>query len=183
MNRIAPIQTAEATGKAKDLLTAVQAKLGITPNMTKVMANSPAALEAYLSFSGALAGGALNAQFREQIALTVAQANGCEYCLSAHSAIGKMVKLSDSEIGSARSARSSDAKRDAGLRFAQKIVVTRGEIGDADLAAVLDAGLTQGEIAEIIANVALNVYTNYLNKIAQTEVDFPRVSVSLSTAA
>ena len=179
MSRINPINPTEATGKAKDLLNAVQAKIGMTPNLMKTLANAPAALEAYLNFSGALAGGVLNAKFREQLALAVAQANSCEYCLSAHATIGKMAGLTPEEIDRSREAHAADAKRDAGLQFAQKLVVQRGLASDNDLAAVRQAGHNEAEITEIVAHVALNIFTNYFNHVAQTEVDFPRVGVEL----
>ena len=179
MQRITAINPAEAVGKAKQLLDGVQAKLGMTPNLMKTLAAAPAALEAYLSFSGALGSGTLDAKFRELIALTVAQANSCEYCLSAHSTIGKMVGLKPEEIASSREAHSTDAKRQAGLVFAQTLVVQRGEVTDQTLAEVKAAGYTEGEITEIVANVALNIFTNYFNHVARTEVDFPRVPVTL----
>src|SRR5215471_14615847 len=115
MSRLSVIQTDKATGKAKELLEVVQAKLSITPNMTRVMANSPAVLEAYLSFSGALAGGSLNAKIREQLALAVGEQNSCQYCVSAHTAIGRMTGLSEAEIEAAREAKSSAAKTAAVL--------------------------------------------------------------------
>lgn len=180
MPRIQPIHPTEATGKAKDLLNAVQAKIGMTPNLMKTLAHAPAALEGYLNLSGALATGVLDAKFREQLALAVAQANSCEYCLSAHSTIGKMVGLGPDEIAQSRAAHAADAKRDAGLQFAQTLVVQRGLANDADLAAVRQAGFTEAEITEIVAHVALNIFTNYFNHVAQTEVDFPRVPVALT---
>ncbi len=183
MSRIAPVNPANATGKAKDLLNAVQAKLGITPNLMKTLATAPAALEGYLNFSGALSTGVLDAKFREQIALAVAQANSCEYCLSAHSAIGKMVGLKPEEIDSSRESHSADAKKDAGLKFAQSIVVERGEVSDIAVDRVRKAGYSDGEITEIVANVAINIFTNYFNHVAQTEVDFPRVPAALKQTA
>lgn len=180
MQRITAVQPATATGKAKQLLDGVQAKIGMTPNMMKTMATAPAVLEAYLNFNGTLSTGVLSAKFREQIALAVAQANSCEYCLSAHSAFGKMAGLSADEIRSSREAHSQDAKRDAGLRFAQALVVERGLVSEQAVAAVKAAGYSEGEIAEIIAHVALNILTNYFNNTARTEVDFPKVSVQLS---
>lgn len=182
MQRITAVNPGAATGKAKQLLDAVQAKLGMTPNMIKTMAAAPAALEAYLNFSAAVATGALDAKFREQVALAVAQANSCEYCLSAHSAIGKMVGLTPNDIHASREAHAADARRDAGLRFAQALVVERGNVSDQALTTVKAAGYSDGEIAEIVANVALNIFTNYFNHVAATEVDFPKVSVRLSEA-
>ena len=150
MQRITPINPAEATGKAKQLLDAVQAKIGMTPNLMKTLATAPAALEAYLNFSGALASGTLDAKLREQIALTVAQANSCEYCLSAHSAIGKMVGLKPDEIAASREAHSADAKRDAGLQFAQAVVVQRGEVSDLDLEKAKSAGFSGGDRKSVV---------------------------------
>ncbi len=178
MQRINPVDPTTATGKQKDLLDAVKAKVGRVPNLMKTFAASPAALEAYLSFSGALSGGLLDAKLREQIALTVAEANACEYCLSAHTAIGKMVGLDETEIVSGRRASSADAKTNAALTFAHQIVVKRGQVEDADAATVRAAGFGDGEITEIVANVALNIFTNYFNHVAQTVVDFPKVAVS-----
>lgn len=179
MPRIIAIDPANATGKAKQLLDAVNAKLGLTPNLMRTLATAPAALEGYLNLNGALASGMLDAKFREQIALAVAQANSCEYCLAAHTALGSLAGLQAGEIAASRSSRSSDAKRDAGLKFAQAIVVQRGEVSDADLNKIRTAGYSDGDITEIVANVALNIYTNYINHVAQTSVDFPRVELSL----
>jgi uncharacterized peroxidase-related enzyme len=179
MQRITAINPAEATGKTKKLLDGVQAKLGMTPNLMKTLASAPAALEAYLNFGAALGTGALDAKFREQISIAVAQANSCEYCLSAHSTIGKMVGLTPEEIASSRESHAGDAKRNAGLQLAQAIVVQRGEVSDAALANARAAGYTDGEITEIVANVAVNIFTNYFNLVARTEVDFPRVSLAM----
>jgi uncharacterized peroxidase-related enzyme len=182
MPRINAIEPADATGKAKQLLDAVQAKLGLTPNLMKTLATSPAALEGYLNFLGALAGGALDAKFREQIALAVAQANSCEYCLAAHTALGRLAKLQPADILASRESRAGDAKRDAGLKFAQAIVVNRGQVSDAAVSTVRAAGFNDAEITEIVANVAINIYTNYFNHVAQTVVDFERVEVTLGAA-
>ena len=140
MQRISAINPATAGGKAKQLLDGVQAKLGMTPQMMKTMAVAPATLEAYLNFGATLATGTLDAKFREQIALTVAQANSCAYCLAAHSALGKMVGLSAEDIRSSREAHAQDAKRNAGLRFAQALVIERGDVSDQTVAAVKAAG-------------------------------------------
>ncbi len=179
MPRITALNPAETTGHTRKLLDGVQAKIGMTPNLMKTLAHAPAALEAYLHFSAALGTGVLDAKFREQIALAVAQANSCEYCLAAHSAIGKMVGLSPAEIARGREAHAEDAKRDAGLRFAQTIVVQRGEVSDGAIAMVRAAGYNDQEITEIVANVAVNIFTNYFNHVAQTEVDFPKVRLAM----
>jgi len=181
--RIIPLNPAEATGKTKTLLTGVQAKLGMTPNLMKTLAHSPSALEAYLGFAGALGHGVLEPGFREEIAIAVAQANSCEYCLSAHATLGKMSGLTAEEIERSRAAHAVDAKRDAGLQFAEKVVVQRGEVSDQDVAAVRAAGFNDAELTELVAHVALNVFTNYFNIVAGTEVDFPRVPLALGVHA
>jgi uncharacterized peroxidase-related enzyme len=178
MARITTVNPANAEGKTKELLDAVNAKLGRTPNIMKTLAQSPAALESYLNFSGALSGGGLEPALRERIALAVGQANSCDYCLAAHSAIGKMVGLTADEVAAARRAESDNPKYAAALKFARTVVEKRGEITDADFQSIADAGFTQGEIAEVIANVALNIFTNYFNHIAQPDIDFPRVAAT-----
>lgn len=181
MSRIKPINYEQSIGKAKELLDAVKAKLGMTPNMMKTMAQSPAVLEAYLNFSGALAGGTLSGKLREEIALIAAEANGCGYCASAHTAIGKMVGLDEAAILAAREGNSANAKDDAAIKFARKVIVNRGQVSETDLAEVKAAGFTDGEVGEIVANVALNVFTNYFNEIAETEVDFPAIEFPLKS--
>ncbi|MBF6414925.1 carboxymuconolactone decarboxylase family protein [Nocardia cyriacigeorgica] len=176
MSRLPLIQPDTATGKAADLLAGVQQALGVTPNMTKAMVNSPAVLEAYLGFSAALAGGALSAPTRERIALLVAEENGCDYCLSAHSYIGaNIAKLDADEIAGARHGQSADPKAAAALAFATALVRTKGGVEEADIESARAAGLNAAEITEVIANVALNVFTNYLNKAVDTEIDWPVV--------
>jgi uncharacterized peroxidase-related enzyme len=176
MSRIAAIEPSAATGKAKDLLSAVQHKLGLVPNMTKVMVNSPAVLEGYLGLSGALSGGLLDAKTREQLALVISQENHCDYCLSAHSVIGKMVGLNPQQVIDSREGKGTTERTTAALTFAKKVLDARGNINANDLNAVRDAGFNEGEIAEIIAHVALNVLTNYFNIAAAVDIDFPKVS-------
>jgi uncharacterized peroxidase-related enzyme len=167
-----------ATGAAADLLAAVQRSLGVTPNMTKAMANSPALLKGYLNLNGALSAGALDAASREQIALAVAQDNACSYCLSAHSYLAEHVAhLSADDINAARTSTSSNPKTAALLGFAIAVNSTRGAITPDDFAAVRAAGATDEEIAETIGHVALNVLTNYFNKSAGVDIDFPVVTV------
>lgn len=174
MARITQLTPETATGKAKVLLDNVQSKLGMVPNMTRAMANAPAVLDGYLALSGALAKGSLTAKIREQIALTVGQANGCDYCLAAHTALGKMQGLTADQIVDSRRGTSVDPKTDAILRFARTLVQERGVVGETDLINVRDAGLDDGDIAEVVANVALNTFTNYFNHVADTKVDFPQ---------
>jgi uncharacterized peroxidase-related enzyme len=174
MERIVPVDPHAAQGKAKDLLDAVKAKLGVVPNMTRAMATSPAVLEAYLGISGALAHGVLPPPVREQLALGVGQANGCDYCLSAHSALGKRAGLSEQAILDSRRGHAADPKTDALLGFARTLVEKRGRVTDADVAAVRAAGGGDAEIAEVVAHVALNTFTNYFNTVAATAIDFPK---------
>lgn len=158
---------------SKPLLEAVGKKLGLVPNMTRAMANSPAVLKAYLEFSGALAGSALSARTRELVALAVGEVNGCDYCLAAHTAIGGSLGLGQDALLDARAARSADPKTAAVLRLARTLVVQRGLASDADLRDVRAAGVSDAEIAETVATVALNVFTNWFNHVAETPVDFP----------
>jgi len=174
MSRLQQIQPESSTGRAKELLDAVLGKLGLVPNMTRAMANSPAVLDGYLSLSGALAKGILSAKTREQIALTVAEKNDCDYCLAAHSTIGKMVGLSIDQIQDSRRGSAVDPKVDALLRFASQVAQVQGKVSDSDLQVVRNAGYDDGAIAEVVANVALNIFTNYFNHVAGTEIDFPR---------
>ncbi len=178
MNRLNLVTPESATGKTKELFDGIKGKLGRVPNVFQLMGNSPAALEAYLKMSEALAGGMLDPKFRELLAITVAETNVCEYCLSAHTAIGKSVGLTDEELQLGREQRSNNPKFNAGLRFVRIMVTSRAEMNDSDLADLKAAGFSDGEIAEIIANVGLNLYTNYFNHIAQPEVDFPKVKTA-----
>ena len=173
MSRIPTIDPKQATGKTHELLSGVQAKLGMTPNLMATMANSPAVLEAYLQFSGSLGHGELSAKTREQIALTIAQENSCGYCLSAHSAIGKTVGLTTEQVRDARRGTAVDGKSDAILKFAVQLVRNRGFVSSDELTAARDAGVNDAEITEVVANTALNLFTNYFNHVAETEIDFP----------
>lgn len=183
MNRITQIDPARASGKTKQLFDGVRAKLGVVPNLLRVLGNAPSALEGYLNFSSTLAGGSFDVRVREQIALTVAEVNLCGYCLSAHSAIGAQAGLSGKDIVDARHATAAIEKTDAILKLARGIVVQRGEISDAELKAARAVGLSDAEIVETVANVALNIFTNYTNHVARTVVDFPEVKPGNGHAA
>ncbi|MCX7347256.1 MAG: carboxymuconolactone decarboxylase family protein [Alphaproteobacteria bacterium] len=182
MSRIpTPTTIAAAPTAAQPLLEAVKRQIGSAPNLFRLTATSPAALEGYLSLNGALAKGALDAATRERIALAVAQINGCGYCLAAHTYLGKNVaKLSDAEIAANRGGHSDDAKADVAVTFAVKVTQNRGAVSDTDFAAVRAAGYSDAEIVEIVTHVALNTLTNYINEVFKTEVDFPVVQVKLA---
>ena len=178
MSRIpTPASIDAAPEAARPLLENVKAQIGSVPNLFRLVSNSPAALEGYLGLNGALGKGALPAATGERIALAVAEINGCGYCLAAHTYIGKNVaKLDDAEIAANRSGTSTDPKADAAVRFAVAIVRNRGQVSAAEVDAVKAAGYTDGEIVEIVAHVALNTLTNYVNEVLGTEVDFPAVT-------
>jgi len=175
MNRLHQTDPAQATGKTKELFDAVQARMGKVPNLTRVLANSPAAFEAYLNFSGTLMRGVLPAKLRESIALAVGEIHGCGYCLSAHTLSGGRAGLSQEDILAARRSSAADPKFDAALKLARAITLQRGHISDTDLQTARSASLSDAEIVEIIQHVALNTLTNYTNNVARTVLDFPEV--------
>lgn len=175
MARLPIVETQTATGSNKDIFAFLQKNLGMVPNMARVMANSPAVLQGYAQFSGALGAGKLSGKIREQIALLAGEVNSCTYCLSAHSALGKMAGLNGDDINAARHGRANDSRTQAALTFAKKLLESRGAASEADVRAVRDAGLSDAEIAEVIGAVALNVFTNYFNHALDVDVDFPRV--------
>jgi uncharacterized peroxidase-related enzyme len=184
MNRISIPTTEQTPAASLPLLDAVKKQLGVIPNLMKLVGNSPAALEGYLSLNNALGKGALEPKTRERIALAIAEFNGCSYCLSAHTYLGKNVaKLDDAEIAANRNGNSSDPKAAAAVKFAAYVALKRGHVSDTDLAAVKAAGYSNAEIVEIVLHVALNTLTNYINEVAQTEIDFPEVKVNLKIAA
>lgn len=179
MSRIpTPATIAAAPTASQPMLEAVNKQLGLVPNLFRLVATSPAALEGYLGMSGALGKGLLPAATRERIALAVAEVNGCAYCLSAHTYLGKnLAKLDDAEIAANRAGASNDPKADAAVRFAVKVTEQRGHVSEHDVQAVRDAGYSDAQLVEIVQHVALNTWTNYINEVAKTEIDFPLVAV------
>jgi len=171
-----PATITEAPAASRALLEAVAHQLGSVPNMFRAISLSPQTLEGHLGLFGALGKGTLPAQTRERIALAVAEVNGCSYCLSAHTYLGRtFAKLDDAEITANRNGASNDLKADAAVRFAAKVARERGHVSDADLAAVKAAGYTDPQLIEIVAHIALNSWTNYFNEVFKTEIDFPVV--------
>jgi uncharacterized peroxidase-related enzyme len=177
MSRLPVIDPRSATGAAATLLSAVQAQLGVTPNFIRVLANSPKALEGFLGLYGAAAGFAVDKATQERIALAVAEGNGCQYCVSAHTAIGRHAGLSNEEMRLNRQGSSSDARAAAAVAFAKALNEHLGEVTTAEFDAARTAGLSDGEIVEIIAVVALNIFTNVLGKATRVEIDFPKVEL------
>ena len=182
MSRIPTFATiADAPEAAQPLLEAVNKGLGTVPNLHRLVANSPAALEGYLAMNGALAKGKVPAATRERIALAVAELNGCDYCLSAHTYLGKnLAKLDDAEITANRSGASNDPKADAAVRFAAQLVKSRGHVSEAEIASVRAAGYSDAQLLEIVQHVALNTWTNYVNSAFQTVIDFPAVTARIA---
>lgn len=179
MQKINALDPATTTGKSKDFFNAIQGKLGMVPNMMRTMGNSPAVLDGYLAFSGALGTSSIGAKLGELIALTVANVNNCAYCNAAHSFIGeKLVGIDARAIDLAKEGKSADAKIQAALTFSQTLVTKKGKVSDADVEAIKKAGYDNAAIAEIIAHTALNIFTNYFNTAAGTVVDFPETRLA-----
>jgi uncharacterized peroxidase-related enzyme len=177
MPRIQPVDPATATGPAAEQLAVTATLLGRVPNMFATAARSPAAVTAMNGFFAALGKGRLGGQLGERIAIAVAQEDRCEYCLSAHTALGAMHRVDAAELAAARHGGSRDPRAAAVMAFALEVLARRGQVSDATLASARAAGLDDGEIVEVVAHVALNVFTNYLNNVAKTEVDFPVVGL------
>jgi uncharacterized peroxidase-related enzyme len=179
MSRIPiPVTIDAVPATSRPLLEAVKKQLGVVPNLFRLVATSPAALEGYLAMNGALARGALPAATRERIAIAVAEINGCAYCLSAHSYLAaNLSKLDAAEIAANRMGTSNNAKADAAVRFAASLARERGHVGPEGLAKVKAAGYDDAQVIEIVQHVALNTWTNYMNEVADTPIDFPPVAL------
>ena len=174
IQRLNPVTKPE--GKAAELLDGVKAALGATPNLFTTFANAPTALEGYLNLNSALQGGALNPQFKEKLALTVAGLNGCDYCASAHTFLGKKAGIDADELALNLRGKSNQTMCQAGLDFVTKVVKARGKVTIQDVEDVRDAGFSDERIVEMIAHIALNTLTNYFNEVFQVPIDFPVVT-------
>lgn len=177
MSRVPLIDPNDTTADRQALLAQVHGAFGATPNMFKAVANSAAALNSMWGSFGALGAGVIPARLGEQIAVAVANRNACEYCLAAHTALGRKAGASAEEMAAAQGGESTDPKTTAALRFALKVVEARGQISDADVRTVREAGFSDEEIVEILAHVALNLFTNYVNVAFAVPVDFPAVKL------
>lgn len=180
MSRIPLVDRAAASGERKVLLDQIQGAFGATPNMFRAVANSPAALKSMWGSFGALSGGVIAAKLGEQIAVAIADRNACEYCLAAHTALGRKAGASAEEMSAAQAGASSDPRTTAALRFALKVVDERGQVSEADVQALRRAGFDDEHIVEILAHVALNLFTNYVNVALAVPVDFPAVRLRRS---
>lgn len=180
MARIKVITHEIANAEQKALFDAIQSQLGIVPNFLKVFANSPEALKAFLGLHGIANGGSLDPLTRERIALALAQQNECQYCLSAHTAIGRKVGLNGAEIDANRAGTSQDAKAAAAVKFARALVTHTGNVTNAELDEVRNAGYSDAEIVEIITHVGMNLLTNLLGKASHVDIDFPKVELAIA---
>lgn len=178
MSRINVVNHATANSEQKDLLDAIQAQLGMVPNFLKVFANSPVALRAFLGLHGVANDGSLDPQTRERIALALAQQNTCEYCLSAHTAIGAKAGLNRAEIQANREGGSQDAKAAVAVKLAKSLAEHKGEISTAEILEARNAGYSDADIVEIITHVGMNILTNILGKASRVEIDFPKVALN-----
>ncbi len=183
MTLVPLIDRNDTTADRKSLLDQIHGAFGTAPNMFRAVANSPAALQSMWGSFGALGAGILSAKLGEQIAVAVADRNGCEYCLAAHTALGRKAGATAQELKQAQAGESSDPKTQAALRFALKLVNDRGQTGDSDVQALREAGFSDGEVVEIVAHVALNLFTNYVNVAFKVPVDFPGVKLQDRTTA
>lgn len=173
MARITQVADSDAAPQAATLFAAIRSKNGMVPNLYRVAANQPAALSGLLGLNEALAGGGFDARTREAIALAVAGANECDYCASAHAAISAGLKVPTETVDAHLAGRSDDPRTAAILTLATKIVHTRGMLADDDIANARAAGLSEADIVETVTNVVANIFTNYLNHVADTDIDFP----------
>jgi uncharacterized peroxidase-related enzyme len=177
MSRIPLATAATAPAASQPLLAQIQGAFGATPNMFRAVANSPAALASLWGSFGALGGGVLPAKLGEQIAVAVADRNACHYCLAAHTMLGKKAGATAEEMTEAQAGRSTDPQTAAALTFALKVVENRANVSEADVAALRTAGFSDEAIVEILAHVALNLFTNYVNVAFDVPVDFPGVKL------
>jgi uncharacterized peroxidase-related enzyme len=178
MSRLPLLSIDTATAAAKPLLTQVNSAFGTIPNMFRAVAHSPAALKSMWGSFGALGGGVLGAKLGEQIAVAIADKNRCEYCLAAHTVLGQNAGVSAAEMALAQHGQSADSKTAAAIKFALRMVERRGQVEVADLADIRSAGFDDQAIVEIVAHVALNIFTNYTNIVFDVPVDFPAVKLS-----
>ena len=177
MNRVSLIDRNATTAERKELLDAIHGAFGASPNMFRAVANSPAALKGMWGSFGALGGGVIPAKLAEQIAVAVADRNACEYCLAAHTALGRKAGATAEELVAAQAGESADAKTNAALRFALKLVNERGQVTESDVLALRNADFNDEAMVEIIAHVALNLFTNYVNVALAVPVDFPAIKL------
>ena len=181
MNRLNVVNDDAANTEQRELLDAIQSQLGMVPNFLRVFANSPAALRAFLGLHGIASEGSLDAPTRERIALALAQQNACDYCVSAHTALGRKAGLNGAEMEANRAGTSQDSKAAAAVKFAKALAEHNGQVTTAEILEVRNAGYSESDIVEIITHVGLNVLSNIIGKASQVEIDFPKVELKLAS--
>jgi alkylhydroperoxidase family enzyme len=174
MQRVHSVNPQVAQGRTKELLDSVQQAVGMIPNTAKVMANSPAVLESFLAFSTAMGKVQIGQKLHNQLKLNTSETNSCDYCTSILCAIAPSAGLSADDILAGRTGKSVDQRTEAALKFAEDVLESRGKVSNQQLAAVREAGFGDGEIVEIVASVVLGCFTNFLNNVADTELDIPQ---------
>ena len=177
MSHVPLIDATQTTADRAAVLSQIQQAFGTVPNMFRAVANSPAALRSMWGSFGALGGGTLSAKLGEQLAVAVADRNLCEYCLAAHTALGRKAGATAEEMTAAQAGHADDPRTDAALRFALKLVEQRGQVSGDDVRHLREVGFTDEGIVEIVAHVALNLFTNYVNVALKVPVDFPQVKL------
>jgi len=182
MSRIKTVTQETANSSQKELLDAIQGQIGMVPNFLGILAHSTDALKAFLGLDGISHAGSLDPQTRERIALVIAQGNSCEYCLSAHTAIGRKAGLNTAEMDANRAGTSQDAKAAAAVVFAKALNENLGNVTQAEFNAVREAGYSDSDIVEIITHVGMNILTNIIGKATRVEIDFPKVSLTSNAA-
>jgi uncharacterized peroxidase-related enzyme len=182
MSRIDIVSHETANAQQRDLLSAIEGKLGMVPNFLAVLAHSPDALNAFLGLHHIAEAGQLDSPTRERIALVVAESNSCEYCVSAHSALGRKAGLSYAEIESARAGTSENTRAAAAVSFARALNNHLGDVTQREIDAVREAGYGDAEIAEIVTHAGINILTNLIGKAAQVDIDFPKVALNVKAA-
>lgn len=172
------IQSESIPAASQPVLAQIHQAFGATPNMFKAVALSPVALQSMWAAFGALGAGTLGAKLGEQLAVAIANRNRCEYCLAAHTVLGQQAGATATEMAAAQNGQSNDARTAAALAFALKVVEQRAQVTDADVAQLRDNGFDDGQVVEILAHVALNLFTNYINVALDVPVDFPRIALT-----
>jgi uncharacterized peroxidase-related enzyme len=175
MSRLKPVSPTLSTGKTQEIYKSVASEMGKVPNMLQIMGNSPDVLKAYLDFASTINRISLDEVLQELIALVVAEANGCSYCLSSHTYFARRLKVDSDTCLAARSAEALDSRVDSVLKFARALVIHHGHVTNEELNSVREAGFSESQITEIIAVVALNIFSNYFNAVALPEIDFPHI--------
>ena len=183
MQRIPSLDPQQASGRIRELLDMAEQKFGVIPNVAKVMANSPVVLDSFLALTAAMESARIGAKLHHQVKLATSETNVCEYCTSILCAIGSSAGLTAADLVEGRLAKAQDPRTNAALMFAHAVLETKGKVKDDDLRAVRQAGFSDAEIVEIVASVVVGCFTNFLNNVADTELDIPQAAPLVGRAA